>query len=497
MNETDNAAFRTRLAEIRHDLRTPVGHITGYSEMLEEELEGAPWTEFLEDLKRIHSSGTRLAELIDELLGPANESPDDIDIAFTQHQLRMQLNHITGYCEILHELAEEHERTDLIPDLDKIGQAARNLTRTVERRLTPADLLSPPDGKKLAAPDLASGKSAPALPPETSTQNDTWLGEGGDILIVDDNATNRDLLQRRLQRQGYNTYTESSGEAAIEFVQSEPVDLILLDMIMPGLSGMEVLRHLKEDRALRNIPVIMLSALDDMEPVVQCVLLGAEDYILKPFNPILLKARIGATLEKYRLRKQSAMKLKVFISSAGDVLSERRLARKVISEINEELSGQVYLTAVLWEEEPLLASETAQSQIVAPRDTDIYVGILWARMGTKLPKHICRADGSRYDSGTEFEFEDAIEGYMERKRPDMLVYRRTADPVVSLTNREDVLDRLNQKERLERFIKRWFQTEDGESIAAVYHAYESEEQFEDLVSSHLRKLVMKRLVGEP
>jgi adenylate cyclase len=126
----------------------------------------------------------------------------------------------------------------------------------------------------------------------------------GLILIVDDNEMNRDLLSRRLQRQGYTVAMATDGKDALASVQTQPFDLILLDIMMPVMNGYDVLAHLKADPLYRHIPVIMISALDDIESVVRCIELGAEDYLFKPFNPTLLKARIGASLEKKRLRDQ-------------------------------------------------------------------------------------------------------------------------------------------------------------------------------------------------
>jgi CheY-like chemotaxis protein/HAMP domain-containing protein len=124
------------------------------------------------------------------------------------------------------------------------------------------------------------------------------------LLIVDDNEINRDVLARRLGRQGYTTAAAENGRKALEMVQTQTFDLLLLDIMMPELNGYEVLRHLKADSHLRDIPVIMISALDDMDSIVRCIKLGAEDYLPKPFDPVLLRARIGASLEKKRLRDQ-------------------------------------------------------------------------------------------------------------------------------------------------------------------------------------------------
>jgi hypothetical protein len=223
--------------------------------------------------------------------------------------------------------------------------------------------------------------------------------------------------------------------------------------------------------------------------------MGAEDYLFKPPNPVLMKARISTTLEKNRLRRQMAPRLQVFISSPGDVEPERGLAKRVVDRLNEELAGRVYMIPVLWEDEPLRASETAQTQIVAPRDTDIFIGIFWSRMGTMLPENITRPDGSRYGSGTEFEFEDALAGHEKNRKPEILVYRKTAPVTVEIRDRETVLSALDQKERLEEFIRRWFSTEDGLSIARVYHAFDAEDQFEDIFERHLRKLALEIVEG--
>jgi serine phosphatase RsbU (regulator of sigma subunit) len=124
------------------------------------------------------------------------------------------------------------------------------------------------------------------------------------VLVVDDNEHNRDVLSRRLQRQGYLVAVAEHGRAALDHLQSMPVDLILLDIMMPELNGYQVLAALKADPIRRHIPVIMISAVDDIESVARCIELGAEDYLFKPFNPIILRARIEASLEKKRLRDQ-------------------------------------------------------------------------------------------------------------------------------------------------------------------------------------------------
>lgn len=125
------------------------------------------------------------------------------------------------------------------------------------------------------------------------------------VLVVDDNEDNRYTLLRRLKREGYEDLTVAeSGERALDLLAARTFDIVLLDVMMPGLNGYQVLERMRADRRTRDIPVVMISALDEIESVVRCIELGAEDYLPKPFNATLLRARIGASLEKKRLRDE-------------------------------------------------------------------------------------------------------------------------------------------------------------------------------------------------
>jgi DNA-binding response OmpR family regulator len=106
------------------------------------------------------------------------------------------------------------------------------------------------------------------------------------------------MLARRLQRQNCEVVIAENGALALELIETRPFDLVLLDVMMPGMSGYDVLERLKADPSLKHIPVIMISAVDDIDSVVRCIEMGAEDYLFKPFNPVLLKARVGAVLSR-------------------------------------------------------------------------------------------------------------------------------------------------------------------------------------------------------
>jgi adenylate cyclase len=124
----------------------------------------------------------------------------------------------------------------------------------------------------------------------------------GSVLVVDDNEMNRDMLCSLLEADGHKTSVAEDGRIGLELIKTKPYDLVLLDVMMPEMDGYQVLQHLKSDSSLRDIPVIVLSALDEIGSVVRCIELGAEDYLPKPFDPVLLRARICACLEKKRLR---------------------------------------------------------------------------------------------------------------------------------------------------------------------------------------------------
>jgi adenylate cyclase len=130
------------------------------------------------------------------------------------------------------------------------------------------------------------------------------LSRPSSVLVVDDIEMNRDMLCALLQADGHKAAVAENGRIGLELIKTQTYDLVLLDVMMPEMNGYQVLEQMKVDSSLRDIPVIVLSALDEIGSVVRCIELGAEDYLPKPFDPVLLRARIGACLEKKRLRDQ-------------------------------------------------------------------------------------------------------------------------------------------------------------------------------------------------
>jgi putative two-component system response regulator len=142
------------------------------------------------------------------------------------------------------------------------------------------------------------------------------------IMVVDDSEMNRMLLARRLEQEGHRVVSAENGRQALELLARDPIDLILLDIMMPEMNGNEVLQRMKSDHVMRHVPVLMISANDEMESVIHCIELGAEDYLTKPINAVLLKARVGACLEKKRLHDREE-RLRQELADYGQHLEDR------------------------------------------------------------------------------------------------------------------------------------------------------------------------------
>lgn len=136
---------------------------------------------------------------------------------------------------------------------------------------------------------------------------DTPPSERAQILVVDDVELNRDLLARRVRRLGHDVLLAEDGVQALAMLRSRPVDVLLLDIMMPNMNGYEVLEAIAADEALREVPVIMISAIDEKESIARCIELGADDYLPKPFDPLILQARLGASLARRRLREREQL----------------------------------------------------------------------------------------------------------------------------------------------------------------------------------------------
>lgn len=305
--ETDRSE-RVFLADMRDRLRAPVSAVIEYSELLLEDAKDQGRADLITDLVKIHTLGKKLYALVDDSLAETafvNAKTEREREAFSsnlRHELRTPLNAIIGYSEMLIEDVVADGSDAFLPDLEKIRSAGRQFLSCID---------------EIAgfSPEIPGAQNASAAPPGTMVKGimndipslDTMkplsrTAARGSLLVVDDTEISRDLMKRQLERQGHLVTTVGSGKEALAILQGRTFDLVLLDIMMPDMSGYQVLQQLKSSNIYGDIAVIVVSALDDMDSVVQCIRLGAEDYLLKPFNHVLLKARIRTCLENKRLK---------------------------------------------------------------------------------------------------------------------------------------------------------------------------------------------------
>ena len=273
------------LSRFRHDLRTPVNAILGYAELLLEDGDDLP-PDLLAGLTDLHELGRQLLATIAGFQPAGSGSDVGAVVAAARRTLLPAAARVESRAAELAARADAGGWPVAAPDIRRIAAAGEALRDFLSAAVPPAGRGPIPTVDASFRPN---GDSVVAAAP-------------GHVLVVDDDPANRHLLARNLQKQGHAFVLAPDGPTALELIAACPFDVILLDMVMPGMGGYEVLTRIKRDPARRHTPVVVVSALDELDGVVQCLEAGAEDYLPKPCNPVLLKARVGVCLEKKRLR---------------------------------------------------------------------------------------------------------------------------------------------------------------------------------------------------
>lgn len=307
-----------RLAHLRHDLRTPFNQIIGYTEMLAEDADDRGQTEAAARAAELVTSAHEMLAMLTRAL---TREPHEV----TPQYLAGMRDDLTGPMLVL------NARRDALVAV-AVDDPEGNLIR-VEAALTNLRNLVAATSRWHSEEEEHTPE-APLLSPVAALHTENLNADT--ILIVDDHADNRDLLRQRLTREGFRTITAENGEDALTLLEQHQIDLVLLDVLMPGIDGTEVLLRIKGSERTSSIPVIMISALDEIERVVHCIESGAEDYLTKPFNPVLLRARIGATLDRKRLHDEERRQHEEMQMMNRELARERENAHNLLLNILPE-----------------------------------------------------------------------------------------------------------------------------------------------------------------
>ena len=354
----DSKSQSSLVSRLRQELGISANAIIGYSEIIIEEIEEIDHDcEYLYELEQIRECGVELLASINSFFDLAISPNSQLNLSVTVDkdkstiELEKPTQLVIDNCQQLISLIKE----DFLVELEKINSAAHKLLQEIKGlvQILPPETNLSPEILDAATEVMTDGDLLSIINLEASAENCNYT-----ILIVDDSVTNRKFLARHVEAQNYQVATAANGKQAIQMIQTGSYDLILLDIIMPEVNGYQVLEWIRGS-PWQHIPTIMISALDQIDSVVKCIEMGAADYLAKPFNSILLKARLEACLEQKRLRDQESLYIRQ-LAQANQKIS--KLNNRLQAE-NNRLSTELEVTQRL--QSMLLPKEKELHQIKA------------------------------------------------------------------------------------------------------------------------------------
>ena len=342
--EASKGAEEILLTQIKQDFITPANAIFDYVDMVEKVLNDADLTSE-DEIAQIKSSCNHLIEqyevafLQNTGINAETSKKTPEEYSELRHNLRTPLNAIIGYSEILMEDYEDDLEESALEDFQQIINLARETEKAIEVFVDYIRGESIDPNNDTSSNQLESAeslfKSLGDIEYSITLDNDI---KESDILIVDDNITNCEVLQRRLSMQGLSCRTAYDGTTALEEVFKKTPDLILLDVILPDINGLELLKTFRKEHNSESLPVIMVSAFNDVDSISKCIQLGAQDYLPKPINGTILLAKVVAALErKFWREREKELVDKLHIQATTDQLTGIFNRRVVFDALDEAM----------------------------------------------------------------------------------------------------------------------------------------------------------------
>ncbi|MCP5151127.1 MAG: response regulator [Ectothiorhodospiraceae bacterium] len=296
---------RARVALLKHELRTPVAAILGFCRLLAEN--GEIPTELRRHLEQAHAAASQLDHLVERVVRQAEETRHGVEPDATtrklRHDINAKLNLVGGFVELALEAAPEAPWT---PELRHVLSGVWTTERSL-RYLLGSEGEPPVTAQSATTQDMVASAMRSVTSPATRAVN--ARRECGRVLVVDDDPANRMLLARRLEKLGHRVRSVASAAEGKRLLDEATFDLVVLDLIMPEVNGFEMLEWIREQPSLAGLPVVMVSAYDDVASVARGIELGADEFLPKSVHPTLLRVRVATCLERKRLRDRERLYL--------------------------------------------------------------------------------------------------------------------------------------------------------------------------------------------
>ena len=344
--ETSKGAEEIVLTQIKQDFITPANAIFDYVDMVEKVLDDSD-LQSEDEIEQIKSSCSKLIDQYEVAFvqntgvnaDSSKKSPEEY--SELRHNLRTPLNAIIGYSEILMEDYEDDLEETTLQDFQQIINLARETETAIENFVDyiRGEAIDPNNDNSSNQLESAEALFKSLGDIEYSITLGDEIKES-DILIVDDNVTNCEVLQRRLSMQGLSCRTAYDGNTAIAEVFKKTPDLILLDVILPDINGLELLKTFRKEHNSESLPVIMVSAFNDVDSISKCIQLGAQDYLPKPINGTILLAKVVAALErKFWREREKELVNKLHIQATTDQLTGIYNRRVIFEALDDAMDN--------------------------------------------------------------------------------------------------------------------------------------------------------------